>query len=78
MLVNYKFIDEGFFEEFSEQFHDDMTLREVKEYIEDCSDYILKEHLKSCKEYTEEDVKYLLSLYTAETGICRWSITGEA
>lgn len=78
MIVHFKFIDEGFFEEFDEQFNDDMTLGEVETYIKGYSIYILRKHMKNRKEYTEEDVKYLLSLYTWETGVCRWFITGEA
>jgi hypothetical protein len=76
MNIHFRFTDVGFFEEFDEEFDDNMTLKEVKTFIEGYSYQTLKSYIHKSPEYSKEEQNELLGKYT-ENGKCRWTIEEE-
>lgn len=76
MNIHFRFTDVGFYEEFDEEFDDNMTLEEVKTFIEGYSYQMLKTYIRKSPEYSKEEQNELLSMYTVN-GKCRWTIEEE-
>ena len=76
MNIHFRFTDVGFYGEFDEEFDDNMTLEEVKTFIEGYSYQKLKTYIRKSTEYSKEEQNELLSMYTVN-GKCRWTIEEE-
>lgn len=76
MTIHFRFTDVGFFEEFDEEFDDNITLEEVKTFIEGYSYQMLKSYFRKSQEFSKEEQNELLGMYT-ENGKCRWTIEEE-
>lgn len=77
MIVMLKYTSNCFYEYFSKELDDNMTLKEVEEYIVGYSMHLLKEYIHNFSDYTEEEKKELLNTFIREEGVCHWTIQGD-
>ena len=77
MIVMLKYTSNCFYEYFSKELDDNMTLKEVEEYIIGYSMHLLKEYIYNFSDYTEEEKEELLNTFIREEGVCHWTIQGD-